>query len=66
MPKIVLNRTIQYKRKTYRLGETVEISVEDVEMLKEFGEIIVEEQQKKTEIEQPRKSTKRNKKRADK
>ncbi|HAU87441.1 MAG TPA: hypothetical protein DCW90_18740 [Lachnospiraceae bacterium] len=66
MPKIVLNRTIQYKRKTYRLGETVEISVEDVEMLKEFGEIIVEEQQKKTEIEQPRKSTKRNTKRADK
>lgn len=66
MPKIVLNRTIQYKRKTYRLGETVEISVEDIEMLKEFGEIIVEEQQKKTEIEQPRKSTKRNTKRADK
>ena len=66
MPKIVLNLTIQYKRKTYRLGETVEISVEDVEMLKEFGEIIVEEQQKKTEIEQPRKSTKRNTKRADK
>ena len=66
MPKIVLNRTIQYKRKTYRLGETVEISVEDVEMLKEFGEIIVEEQQKKTEIEQPRKSTKRNTKRVDK
>lgn len=66
MPKIVLNRTIQYKRKTYRLGETVEISVEDVEMLKEFGEIIVEEQQKKTEIEQPKKSTKRNTKKVDK
>ena len=33
MPKIKLDRTIQYKRKTYKLGETVEISVEDVEML---------------------------------
>ncbi len=66
MPKIVLNRTIQYKRKTYRLGETVEISVEDVEMLKEFGEIIVEKQQRIAEMEQPKKSTKRNTKRADK
>lgn len=66
MPKIVLNRTIQYKRKTYRLGETVEISVEDVEILKEFGEIIVEKQQRIAEMEQPKKSTKRNTKRADK
>ena len=66
MPKIVLNRTIQYKRKTYRLGETVEISVEDVEMLKEFGKIIVEKQQRIAEMEQPKKSTKRNTKRADK
>ena len=55
MPKIVCKRTIQYKRKTYRLGETVEISVEDVEMLKEFGEIIVEKQQRMDEMEQPKK-----------
>lgn len=66
MPKIKLDRTIQYKRKTYKLGETVEISVEDVEMLQNFGEIIVEEQQKISEIEKPKKSTKRNTKRADK
>jgi hypothetical protein len=66
MPKIVLNRTIQYKRKTYKLGETVEISVEDVEILQNFGEIIVEEQQKISEIEKPKKSTKRNTKKVDK
>lgn len=65
MPKIVLNQTIQYKRKTYRLGETVEISVEDVDNLLEFGKLI-EEQDKKVEVEQPKKSTKRNTKRADK
>lgn len=66
MPKIKLDRTIQFKRKTYKLGETVEISVEDVEMLQNFGEIIVEEQQKISEIEKPKKSTKRNTKKADK
>ena len=66
MPKIVLNQTIQYKRKTYKLGETVEISVEDVEMLQNFGEIIVEEQQKISEIEKPKKSTRRNTKKVDK
>lgn len=66
MPKIKLNRTIQFKRKTYKLGETVEISVEDVEMLQNFGEIIVEEQQKISEIEKPKKSTRRNTKKVDK
>lgn len=66
MPKIVLNRTIQYKRKTYKLGETVEISVEDVEMLQTFGEIIVEEQQKISEIEKPKKSTRKSAKKVDK
>ena len=66
MPKIKLDRTIQYKRKTYKLGETVEISVEDVEMLQNFGEIIVEEQQKISEIEKPKKSTRRNTKKVDK
>lgn len=66
MPKIKLNQTIQYKRKTYKLGETVEISVEDVEMLQNFGEIIVEEQQKISEIEKPKKSTRRNTKKVDK
>lgn len=65
MPKIVLNRTIQYRRKTYKLGETVEISVEDVENLLKFGNLIGE-QDKKVEVEQPKKSTKRNTKRADK
>lgn len=66
MPKIVLNQTIQYKRKTYKLGETVEISVEDVEMLQTFGEIIVEEQQKISEIEKPKKSTRKSAKKVDK
>lgn len=66
MPKIKLNRTIQFKRKTYKLGETVEISVEDVEMFQNFGEIIVEEQQKISEIEKPKKSTRRNTKKVDK
>lgn len=66
MPKIVLNQTIQYKRKTYKLGETVEISVEDVEMLQNFGEIIVEEQQKISEIEKPKKSTRKSAKKVDK
>lgn len=66
MPKIKLDRTIQFKRKTYKLGETVEISVEDVEMLQNFGEIIVEEQQKISEIEKPKKSTRRNTKKVDK
>ena len=66
MPKIKLDRTIQLKRKTYKLGETVEISVEDVEMLQNFGEIIVEEQQKISEIEKPKKSTRRNTKKVDK
>ena len=66
MPKIKLDRTIQFKRKTYKLGETVEISVEDVEMLQNFGEIIVEEQQKISEIEKPNKSTRRNTKKVDK
>ena len=40
MPKIKLDRTIQIKTKTYKLGQTLEISVEDVEMLQNFGEII--------------------------
>ena len=66
MPMIKLDRTIQFKRKTYKLGETVEISVEDVEMLQNFGEIIVEEQQKISEIEKPKKSTRRNTKKVDK
>ena len=66
MPKIVLNQTIQYKRKTYKLGETVGISVEDVEMLQTFGEIIVEEQQKISEIEKPKKSTRKSAKKVDK
>lgn len=66
MPKIKLNQTIQYKRKTYKLGETVEISVEDVEMLQNFGEIIVEEQQKISEIEKPKKSTRKSAKKVDK
>lgn len=57
MPKIQLDRTIQYKRKTYKLGETVEISVEDVENLLPYGTVIEEEQ--------PKKSTKRSKKRVD-
>lgn len=66
MPKIKLDRTIQFKRKTYKLGETVEISVEDVEMLQTFGEIIVEEQQKISEIEKPKKSTRKSAKKVDK
>lgn len=65
MPKIRLDRTIQFKRKTYKLGETVEISVEDVEKLSPFGKII-EEEQKKVEVEQPKKSTRKNTKRVDK
>ena len=65
MPKIRLDRTIQFKRKTYKLGETVEISVEDVEKLSLFGKII-EEEQKKVEVEQPKKSTRKNTKRVDK
>lgn len=56
MPKITLNKTIQYKRKTYRRGETVEIPVESVDSLQEFGTIFMEERQS---------STKRNKKKAD-
>lgn len=66
MPKILLNRTIQYKRKTYKLGETVEIPVEKVNNLLKFGKLIEEEQIKQVEVEQPKKSTKRNTKRADK
>lgn len=66
MPKIVLNRTIQYKRNTYKLGEMVDISAEDMEALEPYGEIIEEEQNKQVEVEQPKKSTKRNTKRADK
>lgn len=57
MPKIVLNRTIQYKRNTYKLGETVEISAEDVNVLSPYGEIIQEEQ--------PKKETKRKTKKVD-
>lgn len=66
MPKILLNRTIQYKRKTYKLGETVEIPVEKVSNLLKFGKLIEEEQKIQVEVEQPKKSTKRNTKRADK
>lgn len=66
MPKILLNRTIQYKRKTYKLGETVEIPVEKVNNLLKFGKLIEEEQKIQVEVEQPKKSTKRNTKRADK
>ena len=66
MPKIVLNQTIQYKRNTYKLGEMVEIPAEDMEALEPYGEIIEEEQNKQVEVEQPKKSTKRNTKRADK
>ena len=65
MPKIRLNKTIQFKRETYKLGETVEISVEDVEKLLPYGEII-EEEQKKAVGEQPKKSTRKNIKRVDK
>lgn len=56
MPKIKLDRTIKFKGKTYLLGETVEISVEDVDILRPYGDIIEEEQPK---IEEPKKPTKR-------
>lgn len=63
MPKIKLDRTVKFKKKTYKLGEIVEISVEDVETLSPYGEIIKEEQSKKNEVEL-KKSTRRNTKRA--
>lgn len=56
MPRIKLDRTIQFKGNTYKLGETVEISVEDVDMLRPYGDIIEEEQSK---IEEPKKPAKR-------
>ncbi len=66
MPKILLNRTIQYKRKTYRLGETVEIPVEEVDNLLKFGKLIEGEKQPTVEVEQPKKSMKRSAKKVDK
>ena len=66
MPKIVLNQTIQFKRKTYKLGDIVEILVEDVETLLPYGEIIEEEQPKKVEKEQPKKPIRKSTKRVDK
>lgn len=63
MPKIKLDRTVKFKKKTYKLGEIVEISVEDVETLSPYGKIIKEEQPK---IEEPKKPTKRATKKAGK
>lgn len=66
MPKIKLDRTVQFKRKTYKLGDTVEILVEDVETLSPYGKIIEEEQPKKAEKEQPKKPIRKSTKRVDK
>ncbi len=63
MPKILLNRTIQFKRKTYKMGDTIDISVEDVENFSQYGTIFKEEQQKETVAEQPKKSTRKGAKR---
>lgn len=66
MPKILLNRTIQYKRETYRLGETVEIPVEEVENLLKFGKLIEGEKEPTVEVEQPKRSIRRGAKKVDK
>ena len=66
MPKILLDKTIKFKGNTYKLGEMVEISVEDVETLFHCGKIIEEEQPKRIEKEQPKKSTRKSAKRVDK
>ena len=63
MPKIKLDRTIQFNRATYKLGDIVEISVENVEKFSQYGTIIEEEQQKETDSEQPKKSTRKSAKR---
>lgn len=63
MPRIKLDRTIKFKGNTYKLGETVEISVEDVDMLRPYGAIIEEEQPK---TEEPKKPIKRSTKRVGK
>lgn len=44
----------------------MEIPVEKVDNLLKFGKLIEEEQKIQAEVEQPKKSTKRNTKRADK
>lgn len=48
MAKIVLHTTIQFQRNTYKKGETMDIAEKDVEMLSPYGEVMKEEQPKKT------------------